>query len=211
MVFSWGYSKGAKYSNRSAGIMIIISNSLLSKNHHCATISPPKDLQGRVGMVRLKSPSYDLLIIYVYCAPSPSKRIRFETNVRISQWLREQVPRHSRCLALRIFSADANARVGHDKEGMTFAPHIGCAQSHIEDTNGTILRELVIDLVIALVNIHFHNSPIFFLNFGLPTRIDYVGLSVSALSRVQSCQTWQHSGDRLQPILTNSRTCLCWT
>ena len=52
-VLDWGWSRDAQLSNRSTGIRLMLRNDLYKPKHCVQVLSPPKELQGRGGAVRL--------------------------------------------------------------------------------------------------------------------------------------------------------------
>jgi hypothetical protein len=174
--FQWGFGKKSRFPNKSVGLSTLIHCKLLGTCFHCATISPPNDLQGRVGIVRFKSPSFDLPIANMYFAPSSAKRLHFDTNLKITQWVRMQVLEFAGERVMDILATDFNGKLGVAKHECSFAPHIGSYQLNDEDINGKLLRELMLDLDLLVINTHVINTPTFYPNNGQPSRIDYIAM-----------------------------------
>ena len=71
-VISWGWDGNAKYSNKSAGVMILLGPRLSAANI-VEVMSPDFELQGRCGGLRCKSKSIDISIVVGYPPPITGK------------------------------------------------------------------------------------------------------------------------------------------
>ena len=71
-VISWGYDGRQPYSNRSAGVAIVVGPRLAEAG--IVDIAWPSScIQGRAGTIRLKSPSIDITATVAYPPPIPTK------------------------------------------------------------------------------------------------------------------------------------------
>ena len=69
-VISWGH-RPTKYSNRSAGVAILLSHRRFKKHQVTQVMDPPPELAGRVAAIRLKQGSLDFTVIVAYSPPRP--------------------------------------------------------------------------------------------------------------------------------------------
>ena len=191
-VLEWGYTPVA---GKSSGILIAFRNKLFGTRQVAQVYTPPEELIGRVGAVRLKRGDADFMVINAYIAVNPQKyQDKLYCN-KLWAWVHHVVslaPR--RCVP--ILCSDANGRVGSGPpcEG------IGNHQSDTENFNGEKLRELLTDHHMAAVNTFFPAGDTFFGHFGRSSRIDYICLPVSMLERVKQCAVLYAAGKRLQLI-----------
>eukprot|EP00439_Symbiodinium_sp_Y106_P073045 s2092_g13.t1 len=69
--FQWGYSKG-RYTNKSCGVAILLRHQRLRLQWVREVYSPPEQLAGRAGALRIKGRCSDLLVIVGYVPVEPT-------------------------------------------------------------------------------------------------------------------------------------------
>ena len=72
--------------------------------------------------------------------------------------------------------SDANARLGISKDGKCFPPHVGTCNEAQENSNGVLLRELLVNCNLVATNTHKINTDTFCSVSlqGVSSRIDYI-------------------------------------
>ena len=202
-VIDFGFKSKSQFSNKCCGCIIALRTSCF---RNISRIYEPDDsIAGRCGAVRCIRPDIDALFIVWYFPSDPyHPKSKAATN-KICEWIRKIVSKvPKRCHI--FFGCDANAKLGHDNAGLCFEPHVGPICPSKEDTNGVILRELLVDLELTAVNTHYNTGPTYY-GRKSNSRIDYIGCCTSLFTRgkISKCITLERSGDRLQKIRTYAK------
>ena len=191
-VVEWGYGPAA---GKSAGLVIAFRQKLFSLCNLVRVYTPPPELLGRVGAIRLERGDADFMVINAYVPVNPHRVQDQRYCDSIWAWvhlLLSQAP--SRCMP--ILCCDANGRVGKGPD----AACIGPEQRTAENYNGKKLRELLSDHYMAATNTFYPAGDTYFGQFGNSSRIDYVCIPQSMLDRVDRCSVLYAAGKRLQII-----------
>ena len=115
-VYSWGYGRGPN-TNRSTGVTFLKKG--LFRDKHVVNIqSPPREMQGRAGAMRLKSGRYDILIVGAYLPPFAGNTKDFprhkQTVDKVMSWCQGQIQQAPyRCTP--IVCLDLNDKLGYIK------------------------------------------------------------------------------------------------
>ena len=206
-VFQWGYTKG-RYTNKSCGVAILLRHKRLRLQWVREVYSPPDQLAGRAGALRIKGRCSDLLVIVGYVPVEPTNASQRQAVHAFYTWVDSLLSR-SPARTLPILLLDANGRMGLQRLGdgpgqiapdhdATVGPWGAEAQNH----NGTQLRNLLYTHHLAAANTHFsrgcgatYHGPL-----GHPSRIDYVVVPQGLLQHITDVRVWYRSGYRLQLI-----------
>ena len=164
-MLEWGCTPSA---GKASGIVIAFRRKLFSFKNLVRVHTPPAELLGRVGAIRLKRGDVDFLVVNAYIPVNPHKAQDRQYCDRVWAWIHHvlsQAP--NRCVP--ILCLDANGRVGHGES----SPSIGPAEPATENYNGGKLGELLSAHHMAAVNTFFPTGDTYYGQFGTSSRIDY--------------------------------------
>ena len=123
-VWDWGYGAFSKMSNRATGVRISFKKSLFKEKDHVQTWSPPHQLQGRGGAVRLAHGRADITSVITYFPVKPqlaAEQRHYENTVRaLYRWVKSTIlsirAKHKRSLLL--LGGDFNDQVRKEEGGL---------------------------------------------------------------------------------------------
>ena len=122
--WDWGYGAFAKMSNRATGVRIQFRKDLFKEKHHVQTWSPPQQLQGRGGAVRMAHGRADITSMITYFPPKPQLAVEqkhYENTVKaLYKWVKTTIlsvrAKHKRSLLL--LGGDFNDQVRMNEGGL---------------------------------------------------------------------------------------------
>ena len=196
-VYQWGWGNG-KHVNDSCGVTLAIRQRVFSEKNVVNVFSPPKDLQGRGGALRLKRGDADLTPIVVYVPPEPASVRQQTASKAIWDWVHELL---SQLPARTVNPVGGAAPEYCDDEA------IGRSDAAVENYNGSLLHSCLLDHHMFAVNTFYDVGPTWYGWTGphLCSRIGYVALPQSLRQAVVSCRILQGSGDALQNMARPGR------
>ena len=209
-VYQFGY--GPK-SNAHAGVSIALKHKKFSEDT-VVLVDAPRDpkLQGRAGLVRVKSGSADFAILSVYLPPCFADNSIRRVWHSVMQWVSKSLDKlPSRCLP--ILCLDANSRVGKVAcaRGVAIdtSDAVGQCEPELETPAGHAFKTFLEGQFMSGANTYFSAGKTFYPTSlaSKPSRVDYGCLPGSAVeaSRVSSCLVNEEAGDCLQLIRGHAR------
>ena len=208
-VYSWGYGKG-HLTNSHAGVQLCLKRSRFTADNVVQISSPPSELQGRGGALRVKRRDSDFAFIVCYFHLNSNLPYPKRVNSALWKWIDSVVNAlPARCVPCLL--GDFNARVGKEHVAdniwtTTDDASIGPCNADNENWNGEQLRGLLQKHYLAAVNTYHNAGPTYFgIVADYTSRVDYICVPSSLLSQVQRCCVWHHTGDDLQLVAAPGR------
>ena len=209
--YHWGAGKG-QFVNDSCGVSIGIKQRPFPARCVVNIFSPPSELQGRGGTLRIKRGDADITAIVVYVPTEPSSRDQRKASQQIWTWVHDLLSAlPARTVPLLLL--DANEKTGLRNNPVTNSHEyfedgvIGSCDVALESYNGSLLHLCLLDHHLFAVNTFYETGPTWYgwTQEGLSSRIDYICLPCSLRCSVKSCRILQQAGDALQNMARPGR------
>lgn len=165
-VVQWGYGKGNS-TNKSAGVSIAYRRDTWKAHEVIMIDSPPTELQGRAGMIRLKSYRFDIAIYCAYMPPYlPGRRGQqaLRTTKMILEWISghmQKLPSRTTPILLGDFNSDL--KLDPNREDT----------NKLVNSHGKAVEEMI-DLMGLMVFPGRRWAPTYFGNQNNYSRIDHI-------------------------------------
>ena len=202
-VYSWGYSSG-KLTNSHTGFQICLDKKTFGQQQVVRIYSPPQDLQGRGGALRIKTAHVDFCFIVCYFHPcSPSAYTR-KVNEALWEWIDGVVSvLPARCVPCLL--GDFNAKVGRIRVEGVWQMHsdsnVGPHNAEQQNSSGDRFRDFLHKHYLAATNTFYNAGPTYYgIIAGYTSRVDYIRLPQALLPQISKCCVWHGSGDSLQLV-----------
>ena len=196
-VYSWGYGKG-RLTNSHAGVQLCLKRSRFTADNVVQLSSPPSELQGRGGALRVKRRDSDFAFIVCYFHPNSNLPYPKRVNSALWKWIDSVVNAlPARCVPCLL--GDFNARVGKEHVAdniwtTTDDASIGPCNAANENWNGEQFRGFLQKHYLAAVNTYHNAGPTYFgIVADYTSRVDYICVPSSLLSQVQHCCVWHRA------------------
>ena len=202
--YDWGAQQGCQH--KAEGVGIVLAKRVFKEHNVSRVFHPPPEYRGRFGALRIQRGDVDACIICVYMFTEPQKSTQQQRNLRFWKYVESFIQKlPARCMP--VLCMDGNAHVG-----LTRGPGgqmvrsdcdgIGSFKAELQNFNGGCMANLLSSQFLAAVNSFYDVGSTY---YGPPprrhsTRIDYICVPCSALSRVSRCHVQYGPGDRLQLI-----------
>ena len=208
-VYSWGYGTG-RLTNSHAGVQLCLKRSRFAADNVVQISSPPSELQGRGGALRVKRRDSDFAFIVCYFHPNSNLPYSKRVNTALWKWVDSVVSAlPARCVPCLL--GDFNARVGKEHVAnniwtTTQDESIGPCNADNENWNGEQFRQFLQRHYLAATNTYHNVGPTYFgIVADYTSRVDFICIPSSMLSQVQHCSVWHHTGDDLQLVAAPGR------
>ena len=174
----------------------------------------PRDpkLQGRAGLVRVKTASADFAVLSVYLPPCFADNSIRRVWYSVMEWVSKSLDKlPSRCLP--ILCLDANPRVGKvacaGAVAIDTSDAVGQCEPELETPAGHAFKTFLEGQFMSAANTYFSAGKTFYPTrlASKPSRVDYICLPRSAIEagRVSSCSVNEEAGDCLQLVRGHAR------
>ena len=202
-----GWSRKEEYSNKSAGVAIMLGKRLFRGSHTLRYDLGPQCLAGRALSIRAKGPTYDYMIVAAYFPPQgsmPKGKWRKAVDLLLT-WVAKQL-REAPHRCTPIIGLDLNDEMGltRDAHGLheTTSGSVGTPFRRPEAYVGTKFRELLELEQLAAVNTFGRPGAkgTYFSEGGSSSRIDFLVIPQSLLGSVRTCRVLEKEAKRLQLI-----------
>ena len=201
-LYCWGSGKGA-HVNESCGVTLGIKHRSFPERSVVRIFSPPPELQGRGGAVRIERGDADITPIVVYVPTEPNSRKDQAASKAIWQWVHDLLSSlPSRTVPVLMLDANGKTGLRHNA--------VGNFHEYFDDSGldaaMPLWRRTMIgssDHHMCAVNTFYDVGPTWYgWTFeGLSSRIDYICLPQSLRVHVKSCRILQQCGDALQNMV----------
>ena len=210
--YHWGVRK-SEFVNDSCGVAIGIKHRPFPKHSVVNVFSPPPNLQGRGGALRIKCGDADITPIVMYVPPEPNSVKEEQSCKAIWNWVCEVLSAlPARTVPILLLDANGKTGLQHCALGSGAAQFfddgaVGRCDAVMETYNGSLLHSCLFDHHMFAVNTYYNVGPTWYgwTSEGLSSRIDYICLPQSLRSQVESCRILQHVGDALQNMARPGR------
>ena len=210
-LYCWGSGKGA-HVNESCGVTLGIKHRSFPERSVVRIFSPPPELQGRGGAVRIERGDADITPIVVYVPTEPNSRKDQAASKAIWQWVHELLSSlPSRTVPVLMLDANGKTGLRHNAVGNFHENFddsaIGCCNAALETYNGSLFHTCLLDHHMFAVNTFYDVGPTWhgWTFEGLSSRIEYICLPQSLRAHVKSCRILQQCGDALQNMVRPGR------
>ena len=196
---SWGWAR-APFSNSSAGVTIMIKNKRFSQHNVVAVRSPPKELQGRGGMMRITQGPLHIAVFGLYVPPfnGPARKLPAwkKAVTQLLEWTRAELD----LLPARvtpILAMDLNSGLGMRRGQLCTDEAVGPHNIANENFAGFTFHELLLLHGLRAYNLAQHLGPTFIGTNG-SSHIDMIAGPQALGPAVEDCKLCFRQGRMLQ-------------
>lgn len=202
LVVDFGYKRG-EFTNRSAGVTMVLGRRF-RRAHVVRIASPPPQLAGRGGLVRLRQPDADVTVVGLYFPPRPPEHGQLRQWRRaidsLVGWLQEMLE-STPARSMPILAMDLNSGLQYDEAGAELEVNgQGDYATGVANYAGEQMAQVMRTHHLIAYNTMVECGHTYFGPRGEGKTLDYIMGPAATRHTMRRCTTLARSARRLQII-----------